>query len=112
MAPWPQPLDPLHSIALSALAAAVPLFLLLVLMGVLRKSGYVSAAWGLLASGALATVVCRMPLGLAPRSTAYGVVYGLWPMTWIVSAALWLYHLSVVTRQLDRLRPGTSDQTC
>ena len=45
MAPWPQPLDPLHSVALSALAAALPLFLLLVLMGVLRKSGYVSAAW-------------------------------------------------------------------
>ena len=39
MAPWPQPLDPLHSIALSALAAALPLFLLLVLMAwVGRKS--------------------------------------------------------------------------
>src|SRR5438094_877309 len=104
MAPWPQPLDPLHSIALSALAAALPLFLLLVLMGVLRKSGYVSAAWGLLASGVLATVVWRMPLGLALRSTAYGVVYGLWPIMWIVFAALWLYNLSVDTGKFDLLR--------
>src|SRR5207245_8979000 len=104
MAPWSQPLDPLHSIALSALAAALPLFLLLVLMGVLRKSGYVSAAWGLLASGVLATVVWRMPLGLALRSTAYGVVYGLWPIMWIVFAALWLYNLSVDTGKFDLLR--------
>ncbi len=104
MAPWPQPLDPLHSVALSALAAALPLFLLLVLMGVLRKSGYVSAAWGLLASGVLATVVWRMPLGLALRSTAYGVVYGLWPIMWIVFAALWLYNLSVDTGKFDLLR--------
>src|SRR2546428_7306415 len=104
MAPWPQPLDPLHSIAFSALAAALPLFLLLVLMGVLRKSGYVSAAWGLLASGVLATVVWRMPLGLALRSTAYGVVYGLWPIMWIVFAALWLYNLSVDTGKFDLLR--------
>ena len=104
MAPWPQPLDPLHSIALSALAAALPLFLLLVLMGVLRKSGYVSAAWGLLASGVLATAVWRMPLGLALRSTAYGVVYGLWPIMWIVFAALWLYNLSVDTGKFDLLR--------
>ena len=104
MAPWPQPLDPLHSIAFSALAAALPLFLLLVLMGVLRKSGYVSAAWGLLASGVLATVVWRMPLGLALRSTVYGVVYGLWPIMWIVFAALWLYNLSVDTGKFDLLR--------
>jgi hypothetical protein len=29
---WPQPLDPLHSVALSALVAALPLILVLVLM--------------------------------------------------------------------------------
>ena len=90
MTPWPQPLDPLHSIDLSALAAALPMILLLILMGALRKSGFVAAAWGLVAASGLAVAVWHMPPGLALRSTAYGLVYGLWPIMWIVFAALWL----------------------
>ena len=104
MTPWPQPLDPLRSINLSALAAALPMILLLILMGALRKSGFVAAAWGLLAAGGLAVAVWRMPPGLALRSTAYGLVYGLWPIMWIVFAALWLYNLSVDTGKFDLLR--------
>jgi lactate permease len=88
----------------SALAAAAPLVLLLLLMGVLRKSGYVSAAWGLLAAGALAVGVWGMPLHLALISAAYGLVYGLWPIMWIVFAALWLYNLAVDTGKFDLLR--------
>ncbi len=101
---WPQPLNPLHSMPLSALAAAVPLVLLLVLMGVLRKSGYVSAAWGLACSLLLAAAVWRMPLKLAFWSAAYGAVYGLWPIMWIVFTALWLYNLSVDAGRFDLLR--------
>ena len=101
---WAQPLNPLHSIALSALAAAVPLVLLLLLMGGLRKSGYVSAVWGLGASLCLAATVWRMPLKLALASTAFGFVYALWPIMWIVFAALWLYNLSVATGKFDLLR--------
>jgi lactate permease len=89
---------------LSALAAAVPLALLLVLMGVLRKSGYVSAAWGLLVAGVLAVTVWGMPVKLALASAAYGAVYGLWPIMWIVFAALWLYNLTVDTGNFDLLR--------
>lgn len=48
---WPQPLDPLHSAALSARVAALPLILILVLMGGFRKSGLFSSACGLGAAG-------------------------------------------------------------
>jgi hypothetical protein len=34
---WPQPLDPLHSTMLSALVAALPLILILVLMGAFAR---------------------------------------------------------------------------
>ncbi len=101
---WNQPLDPLHSIAFSALAAAIPLVVLLVLMGGLRKSGYVSAAWAMLAALAAALSVWHMPLGLALISTAYGFVYALWPIMWIVFAALWLYNLAVDTGKFELLR--------
>jgi L-lactate transport len=101
---WSQPLNPLHSLLGSALAAAVPLAILLVLMGVLRKSGYVSAAWGLASAGGLAVLVWGMPLKLALASAAYGFVYALWPIMWIVFAALWLYNLSVEIGNFDLLR--------
>jgi lactate permease len=101
---WSQPLDPLHSLALSALAAAVPLAVLLVLMGGLKKSGAFSAACGFVSALLLATLVWRMPAKLAGMSAAYGFVYALWPIMWIVFAALWLYNLSVDTGKFDLLR--------
>ncbi len=101
---WTQPLDPLHSMALSALVAAVPLALLLILMGGLRRGGSVSAAWGLAGALVLAATVWRMPLKLVLWSTAYGFVYGLWPIMWIVFTALWLYNLSVDAGNFELLR--------
>ena len=85
---WPQPINPLHALALSALAAAIPLFVVLLLMGVLRKPGYVAAAWGLASTFILAALVWRMPLQLALTSAAFGLVYALWPIMWIAFAAL------------------------
>jgi len=90
--------------ALSALAAAVPLALLLVLMGGLRKSGAVSAACGLAAAALLAVLIWQMPVKLAGWSAAYGLVYALWPIMWIVFTALWLYNLSVDTGKFELLR--------
>jgi L-lactate transport len=104
MHPWPQPVNPLRHMPLSALAAAVPLALLLTLMGGLRKSSYGSAAWGLLASLFLAVAVWRMPFNLAAISLVYGAVYALWPIMWIVFAALWLYNLAVDTGKFELLR--------
>jgi lactate permease len=61
---WPQPLDPFHSVALSALVAAVPLIVVLVLMGVLRKSGLFSSSFGLATTALLALLVWHMPATL------------------------------------------------
>ncbi len=47
---WPQPVNPLHLMAISALAVVVPLALLLFLMGGLRKVAAVAAPWGLAAT--------------------------------------------------------------
>jgi glycolate permease len=101
---WPQPLDPLHSVGLSALAAALPLVVVLVLMGWLRRSGLVAAASGLGVAGLLAVGVWRMPLGLALWSTAFGALYALSPILYIVGSALWLYNLTQDTGHFDLLR--------
>src|SRR5271165_5719616 len=101
---WPQPLDPLHSPALSALVAALPLILILVLMGGLRKSGLVASACGLGATGLLAILIWHMPFALLLWSTAYGFIYALWPVLWIVFSGLWLYNLTQDTGKFELLR--------
>lgn len=101
---WPQPLAPLHSLALSSLVAAVPLVLVMVLMGILRKSGLFAAAWGLLTSWLLAILVWNMPVRFAVWSVIYGFMYAIMPILWIVFSALWLYNVTVETGNFDRLR--------
>jgi len=102
--PWPQPLNPLHSVALSALAASLPLVVVLILMGGLRKSGLFASVCGLVCVVVLALSLWQMPAVLVLWSTIYGLVYALWPILWIVFAALWLYNLTQDTGKFELLR--------
>lgn len=101
---WPQPLAPAHSLGISALIATLPLAVVLILMGGLRMSGSLSAALGLMTALLLAVGVWGMPLSLAVSSGLYGFAYAIWPILWIVFAALWLYNLSVDIGNFDLLR--------
>ncbi len=101
---WVQPLDPAHSLALSALVATAPLAVVLILMGGLRKGGALSATAGLGTALLLAALVWRMPVGLALLGAGFGFCYGVWPILWIVFSALWLYNLAVDTGKFELLR--------
>jgi L-lactate transport len=101
---WPQELDPLHSPALSGGAAAIPLMIVLILMGILRKSALFASTCGLLATGVMALLVWHMPMSLALWSTAYGFAFAVWPILLIVFTALWLYNLSQDSGNFDLLR--------
>jgi L-lactate transport len=101
---WQQPLSPVHSLALSALVAVLPLIVVLVLMGVLRRSGLLSSACGLVTAAILAIGVWRMPAHLAAWSVLYGFVYAAWAILWIVFNGLWLYNLAVETGSFEQLR--------
>ena len=101
---WNQPLYPTNSVALSALAAAAPLVLVLVLMGGFRKSGLVASLCGLALAIGLAIGVWRMPYALVLLGIGHGCIYALWPIMWIVFAGLWLYNLCVRTGKFDLLR--------
>jgi lactate permease len=106
---WPQPLAPAHNLGISALVATLPLAVVLILMGGLRKSGALSAAMGLATAFLLAIMVWRMSPTLALVSLSYGFAYALWPILWIVLAALWLYNLSVGVGNFDLLRRWMSE---
>lgn len=101
---WPQPVAPVHSLAVSALVALVPLIVVLVLMGVLRRSGLVSSGCGLLTAIILALWVWGMPAKLAGWSVLFGFVYAAWFILWIVFTALWLYNLAMDSGSFEQLR--------
>jgi lactate permease len=106
---WPQPLAPAHSLGISALIATLPLAVVLIFMGGLRKSGALSAALGLATAFLLAIFVWGMPLPLAVLSGLYGFAYAVWPILWMVFAGLWLYNLSVDIGNFDLLRRWMSE---
>ena len=101
---WAQPLAPLHSLGPSALVAAIPLAVVLVLMGIFRKSGLFASACGFSTTAILALGVWRMPSSLAGWSVAFGFAVALWSILWLVFNGLWLYNLSVRTGSFERLR--------
>jgi lactate permease len=93
--PWVQVYDPLGHAWLSTLAAALPTGLLLLTLGLLRWPAHRAALLGLLAAIAVSVGVFGMPISAAVATTIYGAAYGLFPIGWIVLAAIFLYNLSV-----------------
>ncbi len=88
---------------MSAIAAALPLVLLFVLLGVFRMKAAKAALISLLLSIVLAIFVWQMPLGQALSATAEGAFYGLFPILWILINALWVYKLTVATPWFEAL---------
>lgn len=101
---WPQPVNPLHSVPLSALVATLPLLVVLILMGLLRRSGLLSSACGLATTMFLAALVWRMPFRLLSWSLLFGFAFAAWSIMWLVFNAIWLYNLTIDTGSFDLLR--------
>jgi lactate permease len=99
--PWIQAYDPLGSPWLSTTAAAVPIVLLLVALGVLQWRAHVAALAGLVAAVAVSTFVFGMPLTAVCATAVYGAAYGFLPIGWIILNAVFLYNLTVETGQFE-----------
>lgn len=100
-----QQLEPVAaSLALSALVAALPLVIVLVLLGGVRMKAHLAGLIGLLAAVLVAWLAYRMPLEQTLSSAVQGAAFGLFPILWIVVNALWVYRMTVRTRHFDILR--------
>ncbi|MFE7975044.1 L-lactate permease [Streptomyces shenzhenensis] len=100
-----QQLEPVAtSLGLSALVAALPLVIVLVLLGGVRMKAHLAGLIGLLAAVLVAWLAYRMPLEQTLSSAAQGAAFGLFPILWIVVNALWVYRMTVRTRHFDILR--------
>lgn len=101
---WQQNYDPAGNIWISALVALIPIVFFFLALTKLRLKGYQAGTITVLLSLGVALLFYRMPVSAALASAVYGFFYGLWPIAWIIVAAVFLYKISVKTGQFDVIR--------
>lgn len=107
---WSQNYTPVNgSLALSTLVAALPVFVLLYLIGVKRKPGWIASLFGLAAAALVAVFVYGMPAGMVVNATLYGAANGLFPIGWVVFTAILLYRITVEMGKFDTLKDSVGN---
>lgn len=111
---WDQNYTPLGSVGASAIVAAAPIFVVLLLLGVLRKPAWMAALAGLIAAIAVALFEYGMPAGIAMSAVGYGAAFGIFPICWILFWAIVLYRIEVDTGKFEVIKDSigalTSDR--
>lgn len=102
--PWTQTYNPTGSALVSTVLAAAPILVLLGGLGLLHWSAPKAAAAGLITALAVAIGVYGMPWKLAAAAAGYGACFGLFPIGWIVFAAVFLYILTVETGEFEKVK--------
>jgi L-lactate transport len=109
---WQQNYTPVGgSLGLSAPIAAIPVLVLFVMLGVLRKPAWMAALAALASALVVALGVYRMPAQLALSSTLYGAATGLFPIAWIVFTAIMLYRLTVDAGKFEIIKDSIGGLT-
>lgn len=109
---WPQSYAPLSdNLALSAIIAALPIFTLLILLGVLRKPAWISSLTGVAVAALVALFEYHMPAKMVLSSALYGAAYGLLPIGWIVFTAILLYRMTVETGKFEIIKDSIAGLT-
>ena len=106
--PWIQVYDPLGNAVLSTLVAALPIVLLLTTLAIFEWKAHWAALAGLVAALLVSTVVYGMPVGAAAATAVYGAAYGLFPIGWIILAAVFLYNLTVAAGQFEIVKSSVA----
>jgi len=92
------------SVAISALVALIPLLTFFVMLAVVKVKAHYAGLSSLLVAIIVAIFGWQMPVGLAINSGVMGVVFGAFPIVWIVVMAIWLYQVTVVSGRFEDLR--------
>jgi L-lactate transport len=109
---WQQNYVPVEgSLALSALVAALPIFTLLALLGIVRKPAWMASLAGLGTAALVASLVYGMPLGHLVGAITFGAAFGLWPIGWVVFAAILLYRITLESGKFELLKDSIGHLT-
>lgn len=101
---WTQIIDPLNNMALSAVVAVVPVLFIFWALVIKRMKGYKASLFAMILAILIAVTIYRMPVKLALLSTTNGIMYGLFPICWIIISAMFLFNLTVKSGQFEIIR--------
>jgi len=110
--PWSQNFNPLGNTVLSTIAAAVPVCTLFYFLAVRRIPAWRAAVYAFFAGVVIALAVFRMPPQMIAGAVAGGIVYGWFRIAWILVAAVFIYDISVESKQFEIIKEsigGISD---
>lgn len=102
--PWQQVYDPVGSLHLSAILAALPVFFFLLALTVFKLKGLTSALLALIVAGVVSGLVFGMPPGQIAGAALLGIANGIFPIGFIVLMAVWLYKLAIASGKFEVIR--------
>lgn len=101
---WTQSVNPLNNLALSALVALIPILVIFWALIIKKMKGYKASLLACLVAIIIAITVYAMPVSLALLSVANGMLYGLFPICWIVITAVFLFNITVKSGQFEIIK--------
>ena len=112
--PWIQIYTPQllgGSLGLSALVAAIPLFIIGICLAGLKMKAHKAGPLAAASAIAIAIFVWGMPAKLAALSTLQGAAFGLFPVFYIVVTTIFLYNITVKGGQFEIIRASLAGVT-
>lgn len=91
---WSQAYDPFGNMLISAVVAALPVFVLLGAIGLFEVKAHIAALIGLATALLVAVLAYGMPVRMAGLAAGYGAAFGLLPIGWIILNVIFLYQLA------------------
>ena len=100
---------PFSSVFIAAIIAAVPIVLILFGMLKLQLPSYKTGSISLIAVVLSALLIWKMPAALVVQSIAEGIALGLFPIIWVIFAAIFTYNLLVKSGAMDNIKAMLSN---
>jgi lactate permease len=101
---WTQEVNPLNTIAVSAIVAAVPIIFIFWALIIKKMKGYMASLITAVVAIFIAILVYGMPVKLSLLSTLHGALYGFFPICWIIIGAVFLYNVTVKSGQFEIIK--------
>ena len=97
-----------NNLGLTAVAVFIPILYLFWALAIKGMKGHVAGSSALLVTIVVTVLVYKMPISTSISAAALGVVNGLFPIGWIILAAVFLYNLMVESGQFEIVKSSIS----
>ena len=109
---WQHNYEPIGgSLGVSALVAAIPIFVLFYMLGIRRSASWQAALAALASAVLLSLFAYGMPAQLAFISAVYGAAFGIFPIAWVVFSSILLYRIVVDTGKFEIIKDSVGGLT-